>query len=239
MTSRKQELESFIEDLTKAHKENLVSVILYGSAATGDFQENISDYDLLVVLRHITPKDLTDAYVAAREWQKMGHRLPVYLTASELKDAADVFPIEYYQMKKAHIVLFGKDILSEVQISDENLRHQIEYELRGKLIRLRRLYIPACNNAEKLSEIMVKSFSNFIALFRAVLSLHKIETPQTKSAVINSMAQHFKINPNPFMKILEIRENGIQSNFDAIKANELFTQYIAEIEKVIELVDKA
>jgi predicted nucleotidyltransferase len=239
MVSKKQELNFFIEDLVRSHNENLVSVILYGSAATGDFQENVSDYDLLVVLRHVTPKDLRDAYVAAREWLEMGHRLPVYLTVSELKDAADVFPIEYHQMKKAHIVLFGEDILGEVDISDQNLRHQIEYELRGKLLRLRKLYIPACNNIEKLAELMVKSLSNFIALFRAVLSLHKIDAPQTKSAVINAMAQQFKINPNPFMKILQIRENGVESGFDEKMANELFTQYIAEIERVIKLVDKA
>jgi Nucleotidyltransferase domain. len=150
MVSKKQELNFFIEDLVRSHNENLVSVILYGSAATGDFQENVSDYDLLVVLRHVTPKDLRDAYVAAREWLEMGHRLPVYLTVSELKDAADVFPIEYHQMKKAHIVLFGEDILGEVDISDQNLRHQIEYELRGKLLRLRKLYMPACNNIENL-----------------------------------------------------------------------------------------
>ncbi len=239
MTSKKRELDFFVEDLARSHGENLVSVILYGSAATGDFQENISDYDLLVVLRHITPKDLRDAYVATREWQKMGHHLPVYLTVSELKDAADVFPIEYHQMKKAHIVLFGEDILGEVDISDRNLRHQIEYELRGKLLRLRKLYIPACNNAEKLVELMIKSLSSFVALFRAVLSFHKMDTPQTRSAVINAMAQQFKINPNPFMKILQFRENGIESAFDEKTANELFTQYIAEIEKVIDLIDKA
>jgi predicted nucleotidyltransferase len=236
MIPKKQELELFVEDLTKAHGENLVSIILYGSAATRDFQTHFSDYNLLVVLREITPKDLMDAHVAAREWRKIGHQIPAYFTASEIKEAADVFPIEYYQMKKAHVVLFGEDILKEVSISDQNLRHQIEYELRGKLLRLRKLYIPSCTSSERLTELMVRSLSNFIALFHATLLLHKIDLPQTKLVVINAMAHNFKIDPQPFMKILEIRDKGTAINEK--EANELFTKYIAEIEKVIELVDK-
>ena len=109
-----------------------------------------------------------------REWQRLGHPLPVYFTVEELSDAADVFPIEFHQMANARIVLYGHDPFEFVQLSDANLRHQTEYELRSKLLQLRRLYIPASVSIEKLCDLMNDSLSSFAALFRAVLKTWEI-----------------------------------------------------------------
>src|SRR5215210_8980442 len=132
-----------IGDLRATHGDNLASVVLYGSAASGDFVQLQSDYNVLIALHRITPEDLKQAQAPAREWQRLGHPLPVYFTVEELSDAADVFPIEFHQMANARIVLYGHDPFEFVKLSNANLRHQTEYELRSKLIQLRRLYIPA------------------------------------------------------------------------------------------------
>jgi hypothetical protein len=60
-----------------------------------------SDYNILVALHKITPQDLRNAHASIREWHKMGHPVPVYFTVSELNNAADVFPIEFYRMEAA------------------------------------------------------------------------------------------------------------------------------------------
>ena len=146
----KEALNGLVEDLTATHGDNLASIVLYGSAAAGDQIELRSDYNLLIALTRITPEDLRLAQPPMREWQRLGHPLPVYFTVEELSDAADVFPIEFHQMANARIVLYGRDPFEFVQLSDQNLRHQTEYELRSKLIQLRRLYIPASTSVEKL-----------------------------------------------------------------------------------------
>jgi hypothetical protein len=53
-------------------------------------------------------------------------------------------------MANARIVLYGRDPFEFVKLSDANLRHQAEYELRSKLIQLRRLYIPASVSDRKV-----------------------------------------------------------------------------------------
>src|ERR671939_352829 len=120
-----------IGDLRSTHGDNLASVVLYGSAAAGDHIELRSDYNLLIALHRISPEDLRLAQAPMREWQRLGHPLPVYFTVEELNDAADVFPIEFHQMEKARVVLFGRDPFEFVELSDANLRHQTEYELRS------------------------------------------------------------------------------------------------------------
>src|SRR6185436_4552169 len=134
-------LNGLIQDLRATHGDNLASVVLYGSAAAGDHVELRSDYNLLISLHRITPADLRQAQAPMREWQRLGHPLPVYFTVEELSDAADVFPIEFHQMANARVVLYGRDPFEFVKLSDANLRHQTEYELRSKLMQLRRLYI--------------------------------------------------------------------------------------------------
>src|SRR5436305_652082 len=143
-------LNHLVEDLHATHGDNLASVVLYGSAAAGDHIELRSDHNLLIVLNRITAEDLRLAQAPMREWQDLGQPVPVYFTLAELKDAADVFPIEFLQMEKARKVLYGSDPFEFVKISRANLRHQTEYELRTKLIRLRRLYIRASASVEKL-----------------------------------------------------------------------------------------
>ena len=77
-----------VGDLKATHGDNLASVVLYGSAATGDFVQIESDYNLLIALHRITPEDLRQAQAPMREWQRLGHPLPVYFTLAELHDAA-------------------------------------------------------------------------------------------------------------------------------------------------------
>src|SRR2546421_10540410 len=191
-------LNGLLRDLQATHGDNLASVVLYGSAAAGDHVELRSDYNLLITLNRITPEDLRLAQAPMREWQRLGHPLPVYFTVEELKDAADVFPIEFHQMERARIVLYGKDPFEFVELSNENLRHQTEYELRSKLIQLRRLYIPASINSQQLSLLMSDSLASFAALFHPVLLLMGEEPPVSKRDCVRATAKLLKLDPDPF-----------------------------------------
>jgi len=231
------QFDAFIDDLRATHGKNLASVVLYGSAATGDFVQKQSDYNLLIALHKITPKDLRAAQAPMREWNKLGHPIPVYFTVGELQNAADVFPIEFHQMERARKILYGADVLADLKISDEFLRHQTEYELRSKLIQLRRRYIPASTSVDGLLNLMANSLSSFTALFRAVLLIHGYEPPIAKSDIVAATVRQLKIDGEPFEKILEIRENNSSKKLDEISANQLFADYMREIENVIEAVD--
>src|SRR6185312_15805872 len=125
-------------------------------------------------LHRITPEDLRQAQAPMREWQRLGHPLPVYFTVEELADAADVFPIEFHQMANARIVLYGHDPFEFVKLSDTQLR---------------RHYIPASASIGKLCDLMSDSLSSFAALFRAVLLLHGQEAPVAKPDCVRATAR--------------------------------------------------
>src|SRR5574338_920864 len=230
-------LNGLVEDLRATHGANLASVVLYGAAAAGDHIELRSDYNILIALNRITPEDLRQAQAPMREWQRLGHPLPVYFTVEELSDAADVFPIEFHQMANARVVLYGHDPFEFVKLSDVNLRHQTEYELRSKLIQLRRLYIPASVSIEQLCDLMSSSLSSFAALFRAVLLLFGQQAPVAKPDTVRATAHLLKLEQAPFERIFELR-NEINLPSSVREANELFASYMLQIEHVVEAVDE-
>ena len=230
-------LSGLIEDLRATHGANLACVVLYGSAAAGDHIELRSDYNILIALNRITPEDLRQAQAPMREWQRLGHPLPVYFTVEELSDAADVFPIEFHQMANARIVLYGHDPFEFAKLSDANLRHQTEYELRSKLIQLRRFYIPASVSIDKLCDLMSDSLSSFAALFRAVLLLHGVEAPIAKPDCVRATAKLLKLDPAPFERIFAFRSGGNLPSSEK-ETNDLFGSYMFHIEQVVEAVDE-
>ncbi|HEX8650702.1 MAG TPA: hypothetical protein VF708_07660 [Pyrinomonadaceae bacterium] len=230
-------LKHFVEDLRSTHGENLASVMLYGSAAMGDEMAQGAGYNVLVALNRITPEDLRLAQAPIREWQRLGQPLPVYFTLAELSDAADVFPIEFHQMERARKVLYGQDPFEFVRVSDANLRHQTEYELRGKLIQLRRSYIPASVSVEKLSGLMSESLGTFAALFRPVLMLNGKEPPVAKQEAVRATVQLLGLDAEPFERIFALRSTDTTLLAEA-EAHSLFAAYLVQIERVIETVDR-
>lgn len=238
MKITQESLRHFVDDLRATHKENLASVVLYGSAAVGDAMAERFGLNVLVVLHGIAPEDLRLAQAPAREWRRLEQPLPVYFTLSELSHAADVFPIEFNQMARTRKILFGRDPFEFVELSNENLRHQTEYELRGKFIQLRRSYIPASNSAEKLAALMSESLGSFSALFRPVLLLHGAEPPVTKQEAVRATVRLLGLDGETFEKIFTLREAGA-SEFALTEEqmNRLFASYMQQLERVIEVVD--
>ncbi len=67
--------------------------------------------------------------------------IPFLFTKEELMDGVDVFPIEFLNIRQHHKILYGEDFLKSIEISKEDLRHQLEFEFRSKLIHLRKEYL--------------------------------------------------------------------------------------------------
>src|SRR5438045_709644 len=234
--SNSRALDTLVENLRQAHGDNLASIVLYGSVAAGDHVEPHSDHNLLIALNRIASEDLRLSQDVLRDWLKSGQPTPVYFTVEELKRAADVFPIEFLQMEKARRVLYGRDPFEFVEISQANLRHQTEYELRTKLIQLRRLYLTASTSAEKLCALMSDSLASFAALFRAVLILHGQEPPVSKADSVGATARLLELNESSFAQILELRSKS--KTLTEAEANNIFSTYMSQIERVIEAVDR-
>jgi hypothetical protein len=112
-------------------------VVLYGSAAAGDRQQNFSDYNVLCVLTRITPRELSDSEPIFRWWREHGSPSPLLLTEQEVETSTDCFVIEFNDIQRQHQLLAGKDVISGLTVDGRFYRAQVEHDLRAKLLRLR------------------------------------------------------------------------------------------------------
>lgn len=229
------ELNDFAEKLRQAHGENLVSVVLYGSGASDSTtNEQQRGYNILVVLNNITPADLKAAHKLAESWRSAGNPLPLYFSRGEIEDSSDVFPMEFVDFTRAHRVLTGSDPFKDLSVPTYNLRHQLEYELRGKLIRLRTLYIPASKNPARLARLMLDSLMTFAVLFRHVIAMLGGEPPVGKKECIEKLAELIGLDKAVFDRILKY---SAKEQPEATDLDDTFAGYLLQIEKVIGAVD--
>jgi hypothetical protein len=117
------------------------------------------------------------------------------------------------------------------------LRHQTEYELRSRLLRLRRLYIQASMSGERLGVLMNDSLSSFATLFGAALRLHGQTPPVEKPECVRAAVKFFELEAAPFERIFALRARE-DVTLDETEANDIFAAYLAQIEQVILVVDQ-
>jgi predicted nucleotidyltransferase len=235
MVAEKQ-INEFISRLRVAAGENLLSVILYGSAADGEFHPEFSNVNLLCILRESSFATLTSLAPAVEWWTRQKQHAPLLLTREELERSTDVFSIELLDMQHRHRMLFGEDVLSGLNIPMHLHRAQLEYELREKLILLRSRLLVAARNSKRLWELLLGSLSTFTTLFRHGLIALGDTPPKSKREAIQALAVRSGFDPSAFLQLLDIREHKAEtSQFDV---NDVFSRYLTAVQQVTAAVDK-
>ncbi len=199
-------LDQLVERLQKAHGADLVSVVLYGSAAAGDHNDKFSDYNVLCVLRQIAPAQLGACETTFRWWREAGNPAPLLLTEDEVRTSTDCFAIEFHDIKENHRILYGADVVSPLTVETCFYRAQVEHDLRAKLLRLRQKASGVLSDRKVLLRLMADSLSTFCVLFRHALILHGVEAPVRKRDVIERAAERFALDAAPFRTLLDLRE---------------------------------
>jgi hypothetical protein len=229
-------LQQLLEKLKKAYGDRLVSVVLYGSAATGEHHAKFSDYNILCVLSEITPRELAASDGIFRWWREHGNPAPQLLTEHEVATSTDCFAIEFHDMKLHHRLLYGKDVLTGLVVDNSFYRAQVEHDLRAKLLRLRQKASGMMSDSDLLRRLLLDSLSTFCVLFRHALLLHGVDAPQQKRETIRRCGEQFALDPRPFDALLDVREERVKAR--EVEPVQLLAPYLEGIARVIDAVDR-
>ena len=229
-------INEFVERIRTAAGTNLVSVILYGSAAAGDYVVDHSDVNLLCVLGETSFTAIEALAPAVAWWGKQKHREPLLMSAEEMRRSADVFSIEFLDMRRHYRVLWGEDVLDTLEIPMRLHRAQVEYELREKTILLRQRLLMAAGNAEAKWELLLRSLPAFGTLFRhALIALGEAGAGSKRDAAA-ALAGKLGIDTSVFAELLDLRER--KKDRQSAKVDEIFARYLKLVEQVTAAVDR-
>jgi predicted nucleotidyltransferase len=231
-----QNLTDLVTRLKNAAGSNLLSVILYGSAATEEFHPGHSDLNVLCIMQSLGKDDLSKLHAASAWWVKKGHPAPLFFTLNELHHSADIFAIEMLDIKAAHRVLYGEDVIASLHVPMDLHRAHVERELRNNTLRLRQCYLRHVADSRRTLELMTSSISTFAALFRHALIALGEDPPPTKRATVDRLGSMLGFDPSPFHIVLDIRERRKRGRDVDVLAT--FDKYLNGIAKATEEVDR-
>jgi hypothetical protein len=231
-------LDEFVQRMREAAGPNLLSAILYGSAAAGDYVADHSDVNLLCVLRETSFAAIQSLALAIEWWGKQKHHPPLLMSADEMRRSADVFSIEFLDMQQSHRLLWGEDILKTLEIPMRLHRAQLEYELREKTILLRQRLLTSAGNADAKWDLLLRSVPAYGTLFRhALFALGDMGwRSKSKREAAVALGGQLGIDSSVFGRLLDVRER--KTDRKAANLDEIFGRYLNLVEQVTAAVDK-
>jgi hypothetical protein len=161
------------------------------------------------------------------------NRISVHiLTVREFLNSTDVFPMEYHDILDAHRLLWGEDPTEKMEITRDNLRHQVEERLRGIIHSLRQALIGAGTNRKTLERMLRQSFGTQLALYRGLLRLKNADRiPNGEAAIIEKLHEVFDISIAPLRDLLDLR-NGEKREAETIMVDLIgfLTSLVAQVD---------
>ncbi|MFH1448913.1 MAG: hypothetical protein ABIG09_00640 [bacterium] len=229
-------VEWYGSEMLKIHQDNLLSIIVYGSAVGDDYISKKSNINLAIIFDHLKIDDLNKSLKLVSKGQKKRIIVPLFLTNEYIKTSTDVFPIEFLEIKENYLLIYGEDFLEKLEIGREYLKLQCEQQLKGKLIRLRQAYLEIGRSKKAITQLILESFSALIPVIRNLLRLKEGIISYHKEDLLSKAAEHLKIDLYLFKKILNLKKGSKISK--RAELEEVYNKYMEEILKMAIMADE-
>jgi hypothetical protein len=235
MLSTEAKLTDLVSRMKEFAGENLESMILYGSAARGDYKEGHSDLNVLCLLRSVAARELARVTPVVHWWCKdQNEPAPLFFTAEELRQSADVFSIELLDMQENRRVLYGPDLIDNIEVPMNLHRVQVEHDMRTLLLKLRQHFVLTGQKESELRAAEAKSSSSVLALLRHALIAFEEEPPATAQEVFARIAALTGADAEAFSAAFKLRDRHAHAE-DIVRTYE---KYLNALTVVISALNK-
>jgi hypothetical protein len=159
---------------------------------------------------------------------KKSEEIPILFTKEELMQGVDVFPVEFLNIKLHHKILYGEDLLKDLKISKENLRHQLEFEFRSKLIHLRSEYL--LYSGRELEALILSAIPALAPIMGGLVYLKDLKYGDT-GEMFDIVSEGYGIDVGVLKEIYDVRRGKAKFKNDK-------EQYIKELINVLSGIGK-
>jgi hypothetical protein len=231
-----QQLSDFI-NLIKMHSgENLISAILFGGVAKGDYTKGKSNTNVLLVFEKIDLEVLDQLAVPFQMAIANFRFSPFLLTLSEVEPVKNVFAVKLFDMQQHHILLYGSNVLIPLQINREHLRFISEQELRNQLSRMKYFYIRNFNLPEQLTDKIKKSFTTLLVNANTYLYLKAGIYYTTREEIIFALEKESLLDKSTLNELALIRKGALQPN--PAQTAQLYSRLMLQFKYIIKELEK-
>jgi hypothetical protein len=200
------------------------------------FDPRHSGVNVLVVARTLD-LDVLDALAAKLPEPKKPPRFdPLFLSERQVEKSLDVFPIEWVDMQERHLLIEGHDVLGGLEVPRDNLRLQLEHDLRRALIGLRQSYLAHAARPDRLEETLRRGASGFATLCRTLLRLQGESPPADTAKVIERVADVYRLDATGLLAAHLVRYGG--HHFRGAEVLAHFRKFMVEVDRLVNAIDQ-
>jgi hypothetical protein len=229
-------LDELVRQLQLAYGDGLRSVVLFGSAVAGEHRAKLSDYNVLVIVDSLPLDRLRAVAAVSKAWAEDGNPPPMTFTTQEWRSSSDIFPMEYADILERHRVLHGDPPFDGIRVNPADLRLQVEHQTMGKLLQLRQAIMAAGGDSALQLDVLDKSLSTLMVIFRAVVRMNSELPSQDYEALTRSVAEKAGFSPEPFVRVIRHTRGTEKLRRDA--ASGILEEYLSAMESLVAYLDK-
>ena len=224
-------LRAYVSQVGRLFGASLEAVLLYGSAARGEFLPGRSNLNLMIVLTACEAHVLQSYATVHKHWQKEGIVVPLFFTPKELQQAAASFPLEYLEIRDAYVLLQGQDPFLVLQVDLQRLRAECEQEIRGNLLRLRQRFVEGGGKPESSALLMPLSLTALLPALRGMFRVLERKVPSSSELLLAELQPALNVDSEVFEEVLRLKRGAITPG--PLELPRLFERYHAALQALI------
>jgi hypothetical protein len=227
-------LEKYLTVLKKDWHDILEGVLLFGSAARGDFIAGRSNINILMIVGPLSVDLLQRAGRLHRQWGKHQIVAPLMMTQEELRRSCHLFPLENLQMQEHHVLLIGRDPFATLEIEDKQLGWQCEQELMVNLFRLRQRFVEGEGRAEAIQALLILSITAVLPCLRGLLRVLGQTSKGRDVQILERLPQALQFEPTVLLEILHMKRG--MSSPGPLEWPKVYERYLQNLESLCKRV---
>jgi hypothetical protein len=221
---------ALVSDLQNIFGDRLRAVVAYGPQLEGQSAARMTSLALVTTL---TAADLEACAGVAARWARADVNTPLLLPEDEFRGSLDAFPLEYGEIIRTHVVLFGQNPFAGIAIAPQDLRRACETQVKSHLVHLRQGFVETRGAPAAIGELVRAAAPAFAALLRNVARLGDVNTSDRLEAT-RAGARVAGIGDDVVAEVLAIE--GAPSGPMSDDAR-FFVRYLAAVEQLARAVD--
>ncbi|MFZ2956368.1 MAG: hypothetical protein WA705_05715 [Candidatus Ozemobacteraceae bacterium] len=229
--------ESFRDEMVRLLGEDLITLAVYGSAASGDYVYGPSDINTVFVLKTVSVAHLKILANPIEKWMLRNFAAPRIFSLNDLERSLDVFPLLFMDIRDNHRVLFGTDPFMGLPVDRSLLRVQVEQMLKALVAETRTEYLRSGESLRHFEALIARAFGTVFPLLRALLFLKGKSPSVRKEVAIATAEEEFHLDPGVLTDALR-HKLGILRLSRKHNLLAYFERFLAAIEKLADIADR-
>lgn len=228
-------ITEFATKLLKDLGDNVLTLLVYGSAAGSNFNQAVSTINMAVVVRSLEFSVLNQSLGLVKWGHKHKMATPLFLTKEYILNSLDVFPIEFSEVKEHHIIIFGEDIFTNLDIPLKDVRLLCEQQVKGKLLHLRQAYLDIGPNPSVLKKLLLSALSDLAPIFRQLIFIRGQNPLEQKEEMFGQLAKIFSLDVGPFLAVHHDKNKKAMISSAQVEAH--LQNFLSQLEKLSRHLD--